>query len=462
MIHAASTEVTYFATLSVEIFYLPVASGDAGAITVTYDSAGTDQRGLIAATIEGATALRTTRLFTDGAVAQEGRTGPNLATGRLATQGASVLLSAITVFGRGIPEAAGEGHVLDAHPTQPEIEFHEVKFQGGHRSAPNPASTSLGFRNTNPRGFMDYAMAVASFSAVPEPAFGAGLAAGSLLIGIAARREGPRPRRARARDAETRRARATCRRTRAPSKHDGACGLLGKTEHPLRDDVLLDLVRTAPDRVGARRQPLAGAVELVVLEAYAFPAETLRPQGVDRDVLFALDHVGPAELADRGHVPLELTRAPRLGDPTHRDAERALVDLLRGEALPDRRVGEHAVLDAPPRASRDRPASPGAAPPTPPSAEPSVPRSCWSSRLATVHPPFRGPTTCLAWARASLKKTGEKCAVPSISMSGATSTPGWSIGKRMKEMPSCLGASVSVRTRQKIQSARWAPVVQIF
>jgi len=29
-------------------------------------------------------------------------------------------------------------------------------------------------------------------------------------------------------------------------------------------------------------------------------------------------------------------------------------------------------------------------------------------------------------------------------------------------MPSCLGASKSVRTRQNIQSAYWAPEVQIF
>ncbi|SLJ83195.1 Uncharacterised protein [Mycobacteroides abscessus subsp. abscessus] len=42
-------------------------------------------------------------------------------------------------------------------------------------------------------------------------------------------------------------------------------------------------------------------------------------------------------------------------------------------------------------------------------------------------------------------------------------TPGLLTSKSRKEMPACfLGAFGSVRTRQKIQSACWARVVQIF
>ena len=40
--------------------------------------------------------------------------------------------------------------------------------------------------------------------------------------------------------------------------------------------------------------------------------------------------------------------------------------------------------------------------------------------------------------------------------------PGSDIGKTMKEMPSWGFPSFEVRTRQKIMSAHWARVVQIF
>ena len=48
-------------------------------------------------------------------------------------------------------------------------------------------------------------------------------------------------------------------------------------------------------------------------------------------------------------------------------------------------------------------------------------------------------------------------------MSGFTSMPGVAMSIRMKEMPSCrLPSLEDVRTRQKIQFAQWAAVVQIF
>ena len=60
------------------------------------------------------------------------------------------------------------------------------------------------------------------------------------------------------------------------------------------------------------------------------------------------------------------------------------------------------------------------------------------------------------------KKHSQKSELPAIRSIGFTVTPGWSIGNSTKLMPSCFGAVGSVRTRQKIQSALSASVVQIF
>ena len=47
-------------------------------------------------------------------------------------------------------------------------------------------------------------------------------------------------------------------------------------------------------------------------------------------------------------------------------------------------------------------------------------------------------------------------------MIGRTVTPGVFMSISRKEMPSCGLDSVSVRTRQKIQSPQWAYEVQVF
>ena len=52
--------------------------------------------------------------------------------------------------------------------------------------------------------------------------------------------------------------------------------------------------------------------------------------------------------------------------------------------------------------------------------------------------------------------------LPEIRRIGFTWMPGWSMGSSTKLMPSCFGASGSVRTNANIQSANWAPEVQIF
>ena len=63
---------------------------------------------------------------------------------------------------------------------------------------------------------------------------------------------------------------------------------------------------------------------------------------------------------------------------------------------------------------------------------------------------------------ASSKKVSQKGELPLIRRIGFTVTPGWCMVISTKLMPSCLGTSGSVRTRAKIQSATWAPEVQIF
>src|SRR5690606_36487185 len=57
-----------------------------------------------------------------------------------------------------------------------------------------------------------------------------------------------------------------------------------QAEHALGDDVELDLAGPALDRVAARAQPLAGEVQLALVEAGALPAERLRAGDRDRDL----------------------------------------------------------------------------------------------------------------------------------------------------------------------------------
>jgi len=78
-----------------------------------------------------------------------------------------------------------------------------------------------------------------------------------------------------------------------------------------------------------------------------------------------------------------------------------------------------------------------------------------------VQPPLIGPTMSFFSARASVKKVSQKGELPAISLIGRVSTPGWCMLIRTKLMPSCF-FDVSVRTRQKHQSAYCAPLVQIF
>ena len=83
--------------------------------------------------------------------------------------------------------------------------------------------------------------------------------------------------------------------------------------------------------------------------------------------------------------------------------------------------------------------------------------------MAIVQPWFSSPTRFSPGTRTSSKNTSLTSKPPSISSIGRTVTPSVSIGTRIIEMPCCfLGASGSVRTRLKIQSAYWPSVVHVF
>ena len=93
---------------------------------------------------------------------------------------------------------------------------------------------------------------------------------------------------------------------------------------------------------------------------------------------------------------------------------------------------------------------------------PGPERSYCSSRLATVQPLFNSPTRSSFLAMALSKKVSQNGEEPEISRMGFMVTPGCFISSNTKLMPSCLGASGSVLTRQNIQSAWSAPEVQTF
>ena len=90
-------------------------------------------------------------------------------------------------------------------------------------------------------------------------------------------------------------------------------------------------------------------------------------------------------------------------------------------------------------------------------------RSLPRRNLAIVQPWFSSPTRFSPGTRTSSKNTSLTSKPPSMSSIGRSVTPSASIGTRIIEMPACfLGASGSVRTRLKIQSACCPRVVHVF
>ena len=79
---------------------------------------------------------------------------------------------------------------------------------------------------------------------------------------------------------------------------------------------------------------------------------------------------------------------------------------------------------------------------------------------------FSSPTRFSTGTFTSVKKTEftswVPARLPSAVMIGSTEMPGVFMSISRKEMPSWRLPSFDVRTRQKIQSAVWASVVQVF
>ena len=96
-------------------------------------------------------------------------------------------------------------------------------------------------------------------------------------------------------------------------------------------------------------------------------------------------------------------------------------------------------------------------------ATPAMPeRSCASRNLAQVQPLFSSSMRFATGTFTFSNKTSfTSCSPPSV-MIGRTVMPGVFMSISRKQMPSCAWPSGSVRTRQKIQSACWASVVQVF
>ena len=164
MMHVSSMEVTYFSTLSSEMFYLPVLAGESGAIEIDYGFSGTDEKGMIAATLTGVTRLASVQTYTDGEVTQANRVGPNLAQAAFTTPTTGVVMSGVTILGAGIPTIVGAGHALDGYPTVPEADYHQSKVLAGHVLAPSAGIHTIGYQNTRPTGYMDYVMIIAAFA----------------------------------------------------------------------------------------------------------------------------------------------------------------------------------------------------------------------------------------------------------------------------------------------------------
>src|SRR5258708_2493546 len=91
-----------------------------------------------------------------------------------------------------------------------------------------------------------------------------------------------------------------------------------------------------------------------------------------------------------------------------------------------------------------------------------IARSCCSKYFATSQPRLTVPTTWDFGTRTLSKKVSQNGDRPEIKRSGLVETPFDAMSNRIKLIPSCFLAVASVRTRQKIQSAKLAYEVQIF
>ncbi len=226
--------------------------------------------------------------------------------------------------------------------------------------------------------------------------------------------------------------------------------LAGEREHPLADDVALDLVRPGPDRrrLVVEPRPLPAPVAGVVVARRA----TTAPPGR-----------APPSPCRAGACSSRSSRAsarcPRAPGPGPWRGGRGCASCAAGTAAPRRR----------PRASRrcsrwssNAPASSARRSSSSTSwmwitsCRGLMPRSCDSVELAIRQPSFSGPMRWSSGTNTSEKKTSLNSDSSVICRSGRTSTPAARMSTTRYEMPRCFGASGSVRARQTPQSANWA------
>src|SRR5207237_8128763 len=109
---------------------------------------------------------------------------------------------------------------------------------------------------------------------------------------------------------------------------------LGQSEHPLADDVLLDLGRAALDGVGARPEEGILPYPVVDGDVGAAPEHRVRPLNLHGQLLQPLVRVHPAHLAGRGFGAGQLA-AQQLGDgPRAGVLQRLGVDPQRRQLVP--------------------------------------------------------------------------------------------------------------------------------
>ena len=232
--------------------------------------------------------------------------------------------------------------------------------------------------------------------------------------------------------------------------------LLREAEHPLAEDVALDLVGAAVDRLGPgveeavlHRRPAAvarAATRASAPSTSIISSPKSRCQLAQYSLPIEDSGAGMAALQHGAQQPVVVElqdpqTAPRPGQ--------------RAAARPDRRRGRGVRTSSMQLLASPARTSPGTAAP---SCRPLV------AERAHHHPPpaVHVADDVVGAVRASSKNTSQNSWPPAMLRIGRTSTPCWWRGTSSIEMPRCFGASGLVRHSTYSQSA-WAPnVIQIF
>src|SRR6185369_1791181 len=110
---------------------------------------------------------------------------------------------------------------------------------------------------------------------------------------------------------------------------------VGEAEDAFGDDAELDLAGSAFDRVAARAQPVARSLELVVVEAFAFPAESLRAGDRRQQMISPHVELGRIPLEQRAFGARFLSGSALSGQPSNGELEAAPVHLAMRDLAAD-------------------------------------------------------------------------------------------------------------------------------